>query len=509
MEKPQNCVIVIFGASGDLTYRKLIPGLFNLYERGLLPEKFAVLGTSRTEMSDSEFRQKMLEGADTFARDADTDDEKAQRFLDKLHYIDLNFKDHNDYKRLHHKILSVDSNHQCGSNYIFYMSVPPFLFGDISQGLALMGLNEENEGWRRLIVEKPFGYDLKSAQDLNAQLHTYFKEEQIYRIDHYLGKETVQNMLVFRFANGIFEPLWNRKYIDRIEITSAEEIGVGNRGGYYDGSGALRDMFQNHLLQIVGMAAMEPPARFNDVAVRNETIKVFESLRPIQQDEVEKFAIRGQYVQSSIKGKTVKGYREENGVPADSKTPTFVAVKFYIDNWRWAGVPFYVRTGKCLPTRVTEIVINFKRTPHKLFTTSSTVYSDCNRLIIRIQPDEGILIKFNMKLPGGGFNVKMVNMDFHYKDLADSYVPQAYERLLLDCMLGDATLYARGDAVEACWKFVDPILKAWEENPDIKVLGYPVGSWGPLEAKDIFDDPEDDWRYPCRNLEGDGEYCEL
>jgi len=319
----------------------------------------------------------------------------------------------------------------------------------------------------------------------------------------------VQNMLVFRFANGIFEPLWDRNNVERVEITSSESIGVGNRGGYYDGSGALRDMFQNHLLQVVGMVAMEPPVLFNADSVRNETIKVFDALRPIPPEEVPKFVVRGQYTSSTIRGEKVNGYREEKDVPEDSKTPTYLAVKFFIDTWRWGGVPFYVRTGKRLPTRVTEVVIHFKRIPHKLFNHSDSIYSESNKLIIRIQPDEGILIKFNMKLPGGGFAVKTVNMDFHYDDLKNAYVPQAYERLLLDCMLGDATLFARSDAVEACWKFVDPILQAWENDPKIKVFGYPAGTWGPLDAGKLFDDSKEDWRHPCRNLTDDGEYCEL
>ncbi len=509
MEKPDNNIMVIFGASGDLTYRKLVPGLFNLFERDLLPERFSVLGTSRTPMTDEEFRNKMLEGVNKYARDPETDDETVQKFLKKLYYVELDFKDHNAYHQLNQRLLEVDQEYQCCGNYLFYMSVPPFLFDDIAQGLENMGLCEEESGWRRLIVEKPFGYDLKSAQELNKQLHAYFKESQIYRIDHYLGKETVQNMLVFRFANGIFEPLWDRNYVERVEITSAENIGVGNRGGYYDGSGALRDMFQNHLLQVVGMVGMEPPVQFNADSVRNETIKVFDALRPIPQKDVPNFVVRGQYMASTIRGEKVKGYRQEKDVPEDSKTPTYVAVKFYVDTWRWGGVPFYVRTGKHLPTRVTEVVIHFKRVPHKLFNRSSSMYSECNQLIIRIQPDEGILIKFNMKLPGGGFDVKTVNMDFHYDDLKNAYVPQAYERLLLDCMLGDATLFARSDAVEACWEFVDPILQAWENNPDIKIFGYPAGTWGPLEARTLFDDPKDDWRHPCRNLTDDGEYCEL
>ncbi|MCB0839387.1 MAG: glucose-6-phosphate dehydrogenase, partial [Bacteroidetes bacterium] len=333
---------------------------------------------------------------------------------------------------------------------------------------------------------------------------TNFHEKQLYRIDHYLGKETVQNLLVTRFSNGIFEPLWNRNYIHHVEITSAEDIGVGDRGGYYDGSGALRDMLQNHLLQLVGMVAMEPPVVVDADATRNEILKVFQSLRPIKEEDVSRFVIRGQYIESVVKGEKIKGYRQEKGVADDSRTPTYVAMKFYIDNWRWGGVPFYIRTGKRLPTRVTEIVIHFKETPHHLFSGTGN-----NQLIIRIQPNEGILVKFGMKIPGAGFRVEQVNMDFHYADLADSYVPSAYERLLLDAMLGDATLYARGDAVEAAWEFVNPILEAWKHDASIPVYGYPAGTWGPEHADDMIEGEDLTWRYPCRNLADDGKYCEL
>ena len=332
----------------------------------------------------------------------------------------------------------------------------------------------------------------------------YFNEEQIYRIDHYLGKETVQNMLVTRFSNGILEPLWNRRYIERVEITSAESLGVESRGGYYDQSGALRDMLQNHLLQLVGFVAMEPPVVIEADAIRNEIMKVFQSIRPIKENEVKDFVIRGQYIESKIKNEMVKGYRQEKGVNPNSRTETFVGLKFFIDNWRWSGVPFYIRTGKKLPTRVTEIVIQFKSVPHHLFNDDN---EGKNQLIIRIQPDEGILLKIGMKTPGAGFKVKTVNMDFHYSDLADIHVPAAYERLLLDCMQGDATLYARGDSVEEAWKFVQPILNAWQNHNDIPVFGYPAGTWGPEDSDKLI--PGEGWRYPCKNLTDDGLYCEL
>jgi len=335
-----------------------------------------------------------------------------------------------------------------------------------------------------------------------------FHEDQIYRIDHYLGKETVQNIFVTRFANGIFEPLWNRNYIHHVEITGVEDIGVENRGGYYDSSGALRDMLQNHLLELTGIIAMEPPSSFDSDSIRNEIVKVFQSLRPLQEENISNDVIRGQYVASKINGKKVAGYREEKGVNPDSKTETYVALRLFIDNWRWGGVPFYIRTGKRLPTRVTEVVIHFKPTPHYLFTRNNML-DGCNNLVIRIQPDEGILLKFGMKVPGTGFNVQNVNMDFRYSDLQNSYLPSAYERLLHDCMVGDSTLYQRGDAVEAAWKFVNPILRAWKNNSDIQLYGYPAGTWGPKHSDDLIEGKNLTWRYPSKNLANDGSYCEL
>ena len=504
MERPQNCILVIFGASGDLTKRKLIPGLFSLYRRELLPPRFAVIGVGRTPLSDRDFRGRMIEALDTVEADQDARD----RFCPSLYYQSLDTASAPDYARLARKLFEVAQERKTGGNVLFYMSTPPSLFEPIVRGIETHSMSVEGGGWRRLIVEKPFGYDLESGRRLNDNLHRVFREDQIYRIDHYLGKETVQNILVFRFANGIFEPLWNRNYVDRVEITAAEQIGVEGRGGYYDGSGALRDMFQNHLLQVLGVVAMEPPSSFNATSVRNETIKVFESFRALKREDLPSHVVRGQYTAATVRGKAVPGYRDEDGVPPDSKTETYAAVRLFVDNWRWAGVPFTVRTGKRLPTRVTEVVIHFKQTPHRLFSPAADGCYGCNSLILRIQPDEGILMKFNMKLPGSGFDVKDVAMDFHYADLADVYAPEAYERLLLDCMIGDATLYARSDAVEACWTFVDPILKAWTDD-SIPLFGYPAGTWGPLEARALLGDPALDWRYPCRNLSNDGTYCEL
>ncbi|MEL7532283.1 MAG: glucose-6-phosphate dehydrogenase [Bacteroidota bacterium] len=504
-------ILTIFGASGDLTYRKLVPAIFDLYQQDFLPSCFAVLGISRTNFSDEAFREKMIEGIKHFSKTDTSDDARIEEFSKMLYYISVQTKEVEDYAKVKNKLSELDS--QCGTqgNYIFYLSTPPSLYEIIPANLAAHGLNQEGEGqgWKRLIIEKPFGYDLNTAQELNKKLMADYKEHQLYRIDHYLGKETVQNMLVTRFSNGIFEPLWNRNFIDRIEVTGAESIGVGDRGGYYDGSGAMRDMVQNHLLQVVGMIAMEPPSVIEATSIRNEVLKVFQSIRPISEEEVEDFVIRGQYVESVVKGESVKGYRQEKGVPEESRTETFVAMKFFIDNWRWGGVPFYIRTGKALPTRVTEVVIHFKETPHRLFSTQSGSPDNFNCLVLRIQPDEGILLKIGMKVPGAGFEVKSMNMDVHYSDMIDQYLPSAYERLLLDAMLGDATLYARGDAVEAAWKFVDPILSAWANNPNIKVHGYPAGTWGPEIADNLIEGENLTWRYPCKNLADDGIYCEL
>ena len=345
---------------------------------------------------------------------------------------------------------------------------------------------------------------------MNASLKAHFDEDNIYRIDHYLGKETVQNLLVTRFANGIFEPLWNRNYIHHVEITSAENIGVGSRGGYYDHSGALRDMVQNHLMQVVAHVAMEPPVAPDAASIRKEKSKLFESLRPLSDADVHQHVIRGQYLASHVRGEIVKGYREEKGVPGDSKTETFVALKFFIDNWRWSDVPFYVRTGKRLPTKVAEITITFNKPPHTLFRREAEMFNKPNnQLIIRIQPDEGLLLNFGMKVPGEGFHAKNVSMDFHYSELADSDVPEAYERLLLDCMKGDPTLYAHGDSVEHCWQFVEPILDAWKSDASIPIYGYPAGSWGPEVADDLIKPKKTGWRNPCRRLTDDNSFCEL
>ncbi len=501
-------VFVIFGASGDLAKRKLLPSLFQAHKAGNLPQNFAILGVSRTSFSDESFRAKAFTD-NLHIKKEDASQEQIRSFARMLYYQAIDTSKKEDYVKVKDKLSKLDELHQTKCNYIFYLSTPPWLYEIIPPYLAHFGLNDRTTGSKRLVIEKPFGYDLTSAKDLNGKLQQHFEEDQIFRIDHYLGKETVQNLLVTRFANGIFEPLWNRNFIDHIEITAAESIGVGNRGGYYDHSGALRDMFQNHLLMVMAQIAMEPPTSGNAKSIRAETVKLFESIRPITEEEVSKYVVRGQYLASTINGELLKGYREEEGVPEHSKTETYLAVKFFIDNWRWAGVPFYVRTGKRLPTKVTEITVSFKAPPHTLFRNQKEIFQSQNKMIIRIQPDEGLLLNFGMKVPGDGFRVKNVNMDFHYSDLANQYIPDAYERLILDCIKGDATLYARGESVEAAWAFVDPILNAWKNDPEQKLFGYPAGTWGPDNSDMLFDTWPFSWHDPCPALTKEHNFCEL
>ncbi len=508
MEKPGNLILVIFGATGDLTARKLVPSLFSLMNQNLLPEKFVLLGVGRGEMTSTDFREKMAEAIRKYREDREQEMSHIPEFVKNAEYHRLDYTKLSDYADMGLKLTKVRNESGIGGNVIFYMATPPNMYETICSHLSEAGLTDQAEGFRRIIIEKPFGYDLESAKRLNGILHRLMDENQIFRIDHYLGKETVQNLMVTRFANGIFEPLWNRNYVHRIEITSAESMGVEDRGGYYDSAGALRDMVQNHLLQMVGLTAMEPPSSLEPDAIRNEVLKVFQSLQPIREEDVAKNVIRGQYIGSKIRGECVTGYRQEKDVAKNSRTETFVAMKFFINNWRWGGVPFYIRSGKRLPTRVTEVVIHFKQTPHHLFQRVVGKLAG-NQLIIRIQPDEGILLKFDMKEPGAGFNVKNVNMDFHYKDLADVRVPSAYERLLYDVMMGDPTLFSRDDEVETAWKFIEPIQKAWKNNPDIKIYGYPAGTWGPEPSNELIEGEGLTWRYPCKNLADEELYCEL
>ncbi len=497
---PENSSIVIFGASGDLTYRKLIPALYHLYADNQLPKSFAILGVSRTEYSDDSYRDKLKLSLQELEK---TEPEVLDAFLEHLHYQPINTSDVDDYARLATRLTQIEHDYQLENhNTLFYLATPPSLYGVIPAHLAAHGLNKEANGWRRLIIEKPFGYDLDSAQKLDAEIHHHFQEHQIYRIDHYLGKETVQNLLVLRFSNVMFEPLWNRNFIEYVEITGAEFLGVEERGGYYDGSGAVRDMFQNHLLQVLAMVGMEPPAQINADAIRDEVVKVLQSLKPLEEEDLHKDLVLGQYTASDVRGQHLPGYREENGVADDSRTETYIGLKAHINNWRWNGVPFYIRTGKRLPTRVTEIVIHFKNTPHPVFGQNAPE----NKLIIRIQPDEGIQVSFGLKEPGAGFKAKEVKMNFSYSDLQETNMLTAYERLLLDALNGDATLFARTDAVEACWKYVQPILD-FKQDPQA-LFGYACGTWGPQEAYELLQRDNRAWRFPCKNLT-DTDYCEL
>lgn len=506
MKKTENQMLVIFGASGDLTARKLIPALFNLHLAKQLPKNFVVLGVSRSDLTDEVFRDRVVHSSD-YLKDKlkKLDKLEIEGFANKLFYEDLGDGYDTDYAGLRKRVEGLKKSHDTSGNIIYYLSTPPTLYETIAQNLADAGMNTQNNGWKRLIVEKPFGYSLETAKSLNNGLHQYFTEPQIYRIDHYLGKETVQNLLVTRFSNSIFEPLWNRNYIQHVEITNAESVGVEKRGGYYDKSGALRDMFQNHLLQIVSLVVMEPPIGDQPEEIRNEKVKALKSLR-VMEDEQTLYdnTIRAQYVGSVVNGEPMKGYREEDGVDPNSTTETYAAIKFFVDNWRWHGVPFYVRTAKRMPTKVTEIVIHFKPPHHQIFKDSG-MHRD-NKLIIRIQPDEGILIKFGVKVPGQGFKVERANLDFYYSSLTETYVMEAYERLLLDAMQGDATLYARADEVEAAWEFVDPILNYWKNGKDVRMYGYAAGVWGPENADDLFEG-NGSWRNPGENLSDDPGYC--
>jgi len=509
MDGIDNQVIVIFGGSGDLTARKLVPALFDLYCGGFLPKNHVILGVARSEFTDEAYKEKVVFGNEHITSKSNATEKHLKGFSDRIFYQCLLMDQADQYEILKTRLSAMDAKYHTTGNYIFYLATPPSLYEVISSNLAAVGFSNESQGWKRMIVEKPFGTDLKTAKNLNAKLLTCFDEQQIYRIDHYLGKETVQNFLVTRFANSIFEPLWNRNFVHHIEVTSAEKVGVEKRGGYYDQSGALRDMVQNHLLQLVALIAMEPPVKGNAQSIRGEKLKLFQSLRPLTEQDIRQNIMRGQYVSSKVNGVEVAGYREEPGVDPNSNTETFVAMKFFIDNWRWAGVPFYVRTGKKLPTRVTEVVIHFKPNHHHLFIKSKKMINQQNMLVLRIQPNEGILLKFGVKIPGIGFNVDNANMDFLYDDLTDVYVPGPYERLLLDCMQGDATLYASGESVEAAWEFIDPILNMWQNGPKIKMYGYPAGTWGPENADDLVEGENFTWRYPCANLTNDGIYCEL
>jgi glucose-6-phosphate 1-dehydrogenase len=488
------CSVVIFGASGDLTKRKLMPALYSLMRQNLLPGSFYILGAARTEMNDETFRKNMREAITEFADEGIGDEILWQNFASRLFYLSVDTDQPDSAEKLKRILDELDAQWGTQKNKLLYLSIPPNSFSPFIRLLEAAELNRTESAWVRIIVEKPFGRDLESARALNREALRVFREEQIYRIDHYLGKETVQNIMVLRFANGIFEPLWNRRYIDHVQITAAESIGVENRGSYYEQAGAFRDMIQNHMLQLLTLVAMEPPVAVEAEAVRDEKIKVLRAMRPIRKEDVHKFALRAQYKRGATEGEPVQGYRSEPNVDPSSQTETFAAIKFFIDNWRWAEVPFYLRSGKRLPRRVTEIAIQYKQVPHLLFREEGEQIQP-NFLIMRIQPDEGISLKFGAKFPGQQIRIRQVSMDFQYGTSFGRRSPEAYERLLLDAMLGDSTLYARGDFVEISWKLVMPILEAWKD-PEIPLATYVAGSWGPAEADEFIERDGRRWRRP-------------
>ena len=482
--KTPPCAVVIFGANGDLTKRKLMPALYRLAWEGRLAPGFAVVGISRTAMSDDEFRERMRESVAKFLEDSPFDEDLWGSFAQGLFYVAGDVDDQTTYQKLAERLKEVEKARQTGGNTLFYLSTQPSQYAPTAEGIGAAGIAKSDGAWRRIIIEKPFGHDLNSARELNARLQKVFDESQIYRIDHYLGKETVQNILAFRFGNGIFEPLWNRRYIEHVQITAAESIGVEGRGAYYQEAGALRDMIQNHLLQVLATVSMEPSATFSADAVRDERSKLLRSIHVMKPEEVETNAVPGQYGPGHVGGQLVPGFREEKGVRPESQTETYAAVTFLIGNWRWAGVPFYVRTGKYLPKRVSEVAIHFRSAPLAVFRNELGENAEAmpNLLILRIQPEEGISLKFVSKHPGAGMTLRPVSMDFNYGSAFGERSPSAYETLLLDAIIGDATLYTRQDMVEASWSAVQPILDYWSTQK-FAFPNYPAGSWGPAAVR--------------------------
>lgn len=492
---PEPATVVIFGASGDLTKRKLIPALYSLASDRLLP-RLAIVGASRSEITDDAFRTSIREGLDKYARHRPVNDDIWSTFGHDIFYQQCGFDDPADFQKLKQRLEAIEKERGLPGNRLFYLSTPPSAFAPIIKNLGAAGLvDKDDRPYARVIIEKPFGTDLESARALNREVRAVLEEKQIYRIDHYLGKETVQNLMVFRFANGIFEPLWNNKYVDHVQITGAETLGVEGRGGYFDNAGILRDMVQNHLMQVLALAAMEPPVSFHADSVRDEKTKVLRALRPIEPAQLAERVVRGQYAAGSVLGVQVPGYREESGVPPSSKTETFVAMKLFIDNWRWAGVPFYLRSGKRMPKRVTEISIHFKQAPHRLFREHQMADVGSNVLAIRIQPDEGITLSIGSKVPGPSIEIAPVTMEFRYASSFGVEAPEAYERLLLDALNGDGTLFTRGDEVEASWQFITAIHEAWAKS-SFPPFSYEAGTWGPEAARRMIEEEKRMWRNP-------------
>ncbi len=494
-KQAEPCIMVIFGATGDLTKRKLFPALYNLAKEEFLPENFAIVGVGRQEMETEEFRRKIISELKEFVGDG-TDKKLLQWFNERIFYTGGDFdEDKKLFKDIKKLLNDVGKQFNIPPNYFYYMATPPTLFANVAEKISANGLGSEDDGyWRRFIFEKPFGRDLESAKNLNAELLKILKENQIYRIDHYLGKETVQNILVFRFGNSIFEPIWNRNFIDHVQITVAEQLGVEQRGGYYEKAGALRDMIPNHIFQLITLTAMEPPVSFEADAVRDEQAKILQAIQPFSPEDVLHKTVRGQYGAGEISGKKVIAYRNEEDVAPASNTETFAALKLSIDNWRWADVPFYVRTGKRLPEKHTTINIQFKKAPFVLFRDTPIEKLTTNRIVIHIQPDEGITLHFGAKVPGPIVNMGAVDMDFNYHEHFGDTVSTGYERLLYDCMMGDATLFQRADMVEASWRIVSPILDVWQAIPARDFPNYEAGSWSPKDAVELLANDGRKWR---------------
>ena len=489
------CAVVLFGASGDLAKRKVLPAMFDLACHNSLGSRYAVIGFARTPQSDDNFRTTTAEAAKTMSEIGPIDSKQWESFAACLYYQSGDYADPQAYQQLAKRLEQLESEKKLGGNRLFYLSTPPEVYPHIVEQLGRAGLARPSSpnSWVRIIIEKPFGRDLATAKELNEIVHHVFEEQQVYRIDHYLGKDTVQNLLVLRFGNGIFEPLWNRNYVDSVQITAAETLGVERRGGFYETAGALRDMIQSHVLQLASLVAVEPPASFDATAVRNEKLKVLQCIRPFDLEMVAQSVVRGQYAPGQLDGHRVPGYREEPGVSQTSRTETFVAARLVIDNWRWAGVPFYLRTGKRLAKRSTEIMIQFRCAPHLVFRDREI---EANRLVLNIQPEEGISVSFGAKRPGTEMRIGNVTMNFSYKESFGDASRSAYATLLADCLRGDATLFDRGDNVEAAWALVDPILDVWSAARTGKVPEYHAGSWGPRESELLLERDGREWFNP-------------
>lgn len=492
---PEPCAVIIFGASGDLTERKLMPALFSLVCEELAPEHFVVVGIARSDYDNESFRQKVKAGIEAHARFSPDQCRKWPEFAQNIYYHQADYDDPAGYDSLAQLLGKIDQERKITCNNLFYLATPPMLYPVIVDQLGQANLGRETaDYWRRIIIEKPFGHDLDSARELNRQIHNVFEESQVYRIDHYLGKETVQNLLVFRFANAIFEPLWNRNYIDHVQITVAEAVKLGSRAGYYDEAGVLRDMFQNHLLQLLTLTAMEAPAEFNATALRDEKVKVLKSIRPIKAEDVARHTVRAQY----------RTYRDEAGVAAQTETPTFAALKLYVDNWRWRNVPFYLRSGKALGDKVTEISIQFRHVPHLMFPLPPDEQLPANVLGLCIQPNEGMHLRFETKMPGAGMRTRSVDMSFLYEHgFGKGILPDAYERLILDALQGDASLFTRSDEIELAWSLIDPILAGWKTKQAPVLAFYECGSWGPGNADDFIRADGREWLYGCGENNGE------